>query len=405
MYVALDQTSVTAYVRQSPLWASLFDQAEDLEGEDLADGNINLVFRVYCRSDRSRSAIIKQALPWSRRYPEIILPLDRIRIEHDAMQVQSRYCAECVPRIYHYDPEMYLIVMEDLNHHVVMRFGLMEQTIYPCFAAHIGRFAARTLFHTSGFFLDASEKKTMVARFINPAMCRITEDLVFTQPWSEHSRNRNNPLIAREAARLRSDGELCAEVLRLKNCFMCHAEALIHGDLHTGSIMVNREETKVFDSEFAFYGPMGFDIGAILANLLLSYASQEWFAPDPVLRARYREWLLAAMAAVWNVFEAEFCRLWEEDGNAEWPSPLFRRRFLGNLLRDSAGYAGCKIVRRILGLAHVPDLEAIPDLEARASAERLALGIAREWLMNSRKFATVSDMLELVGTAEAAPHC
>src|ERR1022692_2707816 len=65
MYVALDQTSVTAYVRQSPLWASLFDQAEDLEGEDLADGNINLVFRVYSRSDRSRSAIIKQALPWS----------------------------------------------------------------------------------------------------------------------------------------------------------------------------------------------------------------------------------------------------------------------------------------------------------------------------------------------------
>jgi 5-methylthioribose kinase len=41
------------------------------------------------------------------------------------------------------------------------------------------------------------------------------------------------------------------------------AEALIHGDLHTGSVMVTREETRVIDPEFAFYGPMDFDVGAV----------------------------------------------------------------------------------------------------------------------------------------------
>jgi 5-methylthioribose kinase len=30
----------------------------------------------------------------------------------------------------------------------------------------------------------------------------------------------------------------------------------------------------VIDPEFAFYGPMGFDLGAILANFFLAYLSQ-----------------------------------------------------------------------------------------------------------------------------------
>ncbi len=51
------------------------------------------------------------------------------------------------------------------------------------------------------------------------------------------------------------------------------AQALIHGDLHTGSIMVNEQDTKVIDPEFAFYGPMGFDVGTLLANLLLNLCS------------------------------------------------------------------------------------------------------------------------------------
>ena len=37
------------------------------------------------------------------------------------------------------------------------------------------------LFHTSDFFLDGLKKKEMVPKFINPLLCRITEDLVFTQ--------------------------------------------------------------------------------------------------------------------------------------------------------------------------------------------------------------------------------
>ncbi len=50
-----------------------------------------------------------------------------------------------------------------------------------------------------------------------------------------------------------------------------HSEALLHGDLHIGSIMANEEETCVIDPEFALFGPIGFDVGAYIGNLFLAY--------------------------------------------------------------------------------------------------------------------------------------
>lgn len=62
-------------------------------------------------------------------------------------------------------------------------------------------------------------------------------------------------------------------------CRFCErAQALIHGDLHTGSVMVTTDSTQVIDPEFAFYGPMGFDIGAYLGNLILAFFAQDGHA-------------------------------------------------------------------------------------------------------------------------------
>lgn len=39
--------------------------------------------------------------------------------------------------------------------------------------------------------------------------------------------------------------------------------------------MVTSDSTQVIDPEFAFYGPMGFDIGAFLGNLILGFFAQD----------------------------------------------------------------------------------------------------------------------------------
>ena len=72
-------------------------------------------------------------------------------------------------------------------------------------------------------------------------------------------------------AELRADRDLKVEAQRLKHLFAAKAETLLHGDLHTGSIMVTDDDTRVIDPEFAFYGPMAFDVGMLLANFWMSY--------------------------------------------------------------------------------------------------------------------------------------
>lgn len=62
--------------------------------------------------------------------------------------------------------------------------------------------------------------------------------------------------------------------------FCERAQALIHGDLHTGSVMVTPNSTQVIDPEFAFYGPMGFDIGAFVGNLILAFFAQDGHAAE-----------------------------------------------------------------------------------------------------------------------------
>ena len=86
------------------------------------------------------------------------------------------------------------------------------------------------------------------------------------------------------------DKELVLEAGKLKNNFMNNAQALIHGDLHSGSIFLNRESTKVLDPEFAFYGPMGYDIGNVIGNLYFAWANI-YFTKNHDDSKEFLEWI------------------------------------------------------------------------------------------------------------------
>ncbi len=76
---------------------------------------------------------------------------------------------------------------------------------------------------------------------------------------------------------------------------MTHGEALIHGDLHTGSVMVGGGRTVAIDPEFAFYGPVGFDLGALWANAIIASVRATDPGPSrdvPIARGGHRARLL-----------------------------------------------------------------------------------------------------------------
>jgi 5-methylthioribose kinase len=405
MFYEITEKNAIEYVINTPVYTKIFKDAKDLKCKDLALGNINLIFRVFSESNPKISLILKQALPYAKKYPEFKLPQDRAELEADILKIENEYCPGSAPTLYLYDPEMYINLMEDANDHLIMRDGLMQHINYPKFADQIGKFLARTLFYTSDFYVPPHEKKAMVVRFTNPVMCKITEDLIFTQPWIDHPNNNwTQPYLDKMAEELHNNKSLRVEALTMKETFMTHTQALIHGDLHTGSIMINPDEIKVIDPEFGYYGPMGFDIGAVLGNLVLNYASQEYHAKDQKLRADYQKWLLDTIKNVWAEFEREFRQLWGTKKIAgEWESELYLDGFLNRVLQDSVGFGGCKIIRRLFGLAHVPDMWTIPDDRVRAKCESIAFNVGQQWLLQRKTITSADDMVSLV-EEYAKPH-
>src|SRR5204863_5124966 len=124
----------------------------------------------------------------------------------------------------------------------------------------------------------------------------------WTQPWLDAT-----------AARFRDDLDLHVAVSRLKLKFLASPEAMIHGDLHTGSIMVTAQETRVIDPEFAFYGPMGFDVGAVIANLIMSYLASSGHERSPGERRSFEAWVLETIERVWTEFARKFLDLWRAE--------------------------------------------------------------------------------------------
>ncbi|WP_419877767.1 S-methyl-5-thioribose kinase [Brevibacillus centrosporus] len=398
-YRALTEQEAVEYVKALP---GLFTEGATLVSSEIGDGNLNLVFDIR-EEATGKSVIVKQALPYARVVGESWpLTVDRARIESEALRLQHKYVPDLVPEVYHFDQELALTVMENVGDHIIMRKGLIEGNRYPLFAKQIGKFLAHTLFYTSDLGASPYDKKALVGTFLNPELCKITEDLVFTDPYENAPTNDFNPLIQKEVEAIWENKPLKLEIAKLKFDFLTRAEALLHGDLHTGSIFITPTSMKAIDPEFAYYGPIGFDIGAVIANLLLNYAGQHGLQKDQGERESYREYLLTTVEDVWNEFVSQFVQLWhkqakERSAHVEglWQS------YVNRLIQDTAGFAGCKILRRVIGLAGVADLNSIEDVQVRAEAERLALAIGEALILGRNNLEESTDITDLVRTVTA----
>ena len=381
--------------------------------KEVGDGNLNLVFIVT--GDKG-AAIVKQALPYVRLVGESWpLPLKRSFFEYNALVRQGARDPGMVPEIFFFDEAQAIIVMQYLTPHVILRRALIEGRELPKIGRDLGLFTARTLFRGSDLSMATRDKKADVALFSdNVELCDITENLVFSDPYFEATLNRHTtPQLDPIVAELRADRDLKVEAQRLKHLFSAKAETLCHGDLHTGSVMVTEGETRVIDPEFAFYGPISFDVGMLIANFWMSYFSQGGHETAPGARDGMRAYLLDTIDTLWETFRAEFARLWRtERRGILYQASLFEDRgdplaaeqalniVIDEIWREMLGFAGIEIHRRILGLAHNADFETIADPDRRASCETKALKLGRHLAVNRQRIHSLRDIRETVERLE-----
>lgn len=406
----LDDKSLLDYLKATPsLAAKLGNQFDKLQIKEVGDGNLNFVFVV---EGASGSLVVKQALPYIRCIGESWpMTKDRAYFEALALEEHGRLCPNHVPEVYHFDREMSLIGMRYIEPpHVNLRKGLIAAIEYPFLADHISDYMSKTLFYTSLLYLTTTDHKSAVAKYCgNVAMCRHTAQVIFSDPYKVSEYNRwNSPYLDADAEAVREDDVLKLEVAQLKSKFLERSQALIHGDLHTSSLMVTINSTQVIDPEFAFYGPMGFDVGAFIGNLILAYYAQDGLANEGDDRKVYKNWLLKTISDTWNLFHTKFTALWDKhrDGPGEAYLPeiynnselhlLVKQKYMEELFHDTLGFGAAKMIRRIVGVVHVEDLESIEDASTRAVCERKALDFAKKLMKERTKFHSISEVVSAI---------
>ena len=271
-YFELDiKDKVIDYIKNQPLLKGKFSTSKDLVVKDLADGNLNLVYAIVDKNDVTNKILIKQALPHLRVLKEWKLIKERLAFEAKYYTVCKEMNLEAIPKFFGYDQEMCVIMMEYLDDHIIYRKGITEGKTYPEVGKVTGKFLAKILYQTSDFHQDYLKKVKETIRFANPHLCILTHMAIFTNPYlgddEGNIRMDVNPLVYPQILALRTDQELKAGVMEMKYDFMNKAQALLHGDLHSGSLMVDKADTRIIDPEFSFYGPMGFDLGLIIGSI------------------------------------------------------------------------------------------------------------------------------------------
>ena len=359
--------------------SNFFDSNENLVCEEIGDGNINYVYRIF-DTNTKKSLILKQADVQTRVRPDGYLNPDRSIREAEVLKLYNECAPDFSPKIIYADPVMAAIIMEDIGSYSNLRTELMAGKIFYGIEKLIVRFIVDASLPSTDLVLAYQKKFKAAANFYNPDLCKITEDLVFTHPYKDV--RQRNILLPENADWLKKkfyeDSNLIARVAILKEKFNNYTQGLIHGDLHSGSIFVKNEneetKIKIIDPEFAFYGPIAYDLGNVLAHFIFAQGYAKYsplFVDEEKQRTDFLSWLENAknnLFKFFHVFAKDF--LVKNIKDPIYQNEIFIDNYIEKIKIDAVSFCGTELNRRIIGSAKTAEITNIKKIENRIALER-----------------------------------
>ena len=359
--------------------SNFFDSNENLVYKEIGDGNINYVYRIFDKSTK-KSLILKQADVQTRVRPDGYLNPDRSTREAEVLKLYNKCALDFSPKIIYADPVMAAIIMEDIGSYSNLRIELMAGKIFYGIEELIARFIVDTSLPSTDLVLAYQKKFKAAAKFYNPDLCKITEDLVFTHPYKDV--RQRNILLPENADWLKKkfyeDSNLIARVAVLKEKFNNYPQGLIHGDLHSGSIFVKNEneetKIKIIDPEFAFYGPIAYDLGNVLAHFIFAQGYAKYsplFVDEEKQRTDFLSWLENAknnLFKFFHIFAKDF--LIKNIKDPIYQNEIFIDNYIEKIKIDAVSFCGTELNRRIIGSAKTAEITSIKKIENRIALER-----------------------------------
>lgn len=380
----LSEKDIIDYVKEKQEY---FDADDPLICTEIGDGNINYVYRVE-NEETHESIVIKHADSVARISGRPMDPAHN-RVEAKALALEGKIVPGAVPVLYYYDPVMCCLFMEDMKGYENFRYLLCRHQICEGFSDSVTDFMSAILMRTTDQLLLPEVKRQLASDYANPQMCEITERLVFTDPFTDA--HRSNVILPENLSFVQNeiyeDRALLLEAATLKAEFKSNYQSLIHGDMHTGSILVKGKKFCYLDPEFSSYEPAGFDVGTVIGNLLLAYVNVLVTGNGSEKDERYKAWLEQTIKDITVGFYAKSLKiLVEETTDRMAKVEGFAERYLKQIMHDTAGNCGAEMIRRIVGLAKVRDIAGIQDLATRVQAERIGILAAKDIIMNRQQF-------------------
>jgi 5-methylthioribose kinase len=289
--------------------------------------------------------------------------------------------------------------MEDMRGYENLRYELCAHKQFPNLAEDLADFCGNALIGTTDMIIGAEKKKELVKRYTNPKLCEITERHVLTEPYfddlDDNSVTPENDSFMR--GNIYGDEELHAKVGMLKSVFETKAQALLHGDLHSGSVFVTADKTCVLDPEFAFYGPVGYDTGNFIANMIFAYANALYTMDADNKKAEYLEWILGVIEEFCDRFREKAIELIRQrSADRMMRNDRFCEAYMADIFKDQAGFAGTELIRRTVGSSKVRDISSIEDQTARAKAEMLCMKAGIAFVKEAEKMACGRDYTDFL---------
>lgn len=239
-------------------------QEEIVDVRPAGAGNMNCTLRVRTGL---RTFIVKQARPWVEKYPHIAAPAERAVVEARfyALIAMHDEIAAFMPKLIGCDAEARMLCLEDLGEAQDCTSLYQRRKI-------AGRDLKTLVRFVSGLHA-AFRAYTDRAAFSNTAMRELNHHHIFVLPLlNDNGLNLDGitPGLEEAARPLKSDVGYREEVLALGRLYLSEGDCLLHGDYFPGSWLNTEEGIKIIDPEFCFFGPPEFDLGVMLAHLLMT---------------------------------------------------------------------------------------------------------------------------------------
>jgi 5-methylthioribose kinase len=256
--IDLSENSTVETLANLPIWNS---GEKPTKVEIAGESNMNLVLRI---TTNHRKIILKQSKPYVRKFPQIPAPIDRIMVEKEfyTLMESDPILASFSPKVYHFDPENYILLTEDLGKAIDFMeiyskgFSLSESIIVQLAA-----------------YLNSLHSLQVSSFPENLEMKKLNHIHIFNFPFEEDNGfdlDTVQPGLQALSLTYKRNSELKKSIQNLGKQYLATGKTLVHGDFYPTSWLQVGEEIRIIDPEFGFMGDPEFDLGVLFAHFKLS---------------------------------------------------------------------------------------------------------------------------------------